>query len=79
VCNLPAAGELSISEDRMSEKRSANDFALWKAGKPGEPLWDSPWGKVGDCMTPVRCYKMHIYISNNIILRYFSFSGTELC
>ncbi|XP_053385262.1 cysteine--tRNA ligase, cytoplasmic-like [Mercenaria mercenaria] len=38
-------GELSISEDRMSEKRSPNDFALWKAGKPGEPTWDSPWGK----------------------------------
>jgi cysteinyl-tRNA synthetase len=21
------------------------DFALWKASKPGEPFWDSPWGK----------------------------------
>ena len=21
------------------------DFALWKAAKPGEPSWDSPWGK----------------------------------
>ena len=21
------------------------DFALWKAAKPGEPAWDSPWGK----------------------------------
>ena len=21
------------------------DFALWKAAKPGEPFWDSPWGK----------------------------------
>ena len=20
------------------------DFALWKAAKPGEPAWDSPWG-----------------------------------
>lgn len=39
-------GELSISEDRMSEKKSINDFALWKASKPGEPTWDSPWGKV---------------------------------
>ncbi len=25
-------------------KRSALDFALWKAAKPGEPTWDSPWG-----------------------------------
>jgi len=27
-----------------SEKRHPNDFALWKASKPGEPSWDSPWG-----------------------------------
>jgi len=26
------------------EKRSPIDFALWKASKPGEPTWDSPWG-----------------------------------
>ncbi|MDP6856168.1 MAG: cysteine--tRNA ligase, partial [Candidatus Thalassarchaeaceae archaeon] len=28
-----------------SDKREHNDFALWKAAKPGEPAWDSPWGK----------------------------------
>ena len=28
-----------------SEKREHNDFALWKSAKPGEPAWDSPWGK----------------------------------
>ncbi|KAK0136729.1 Cysteine--tRNA ligase, cytoplasmic [Merluccius polli] len=38
-------GDLSISADRLSEKHSQNDFALWKASKPGEPSWDSPWGK----------------------------------
>ena len=27
------------------EKRSPLDFALWKNAKPGEPSWDSPWGK----------------------------------
>ncbi len=27
------------------EKRAAQDFALWKAWKPGEPSWDSPWGR----------------------------------
>ncbi|MCE5228766.1 cysteine--tRNA ligase [bacterium] len=27
-----------------AEKRDAADFALWKAAKPGEPKWDSPWG-----------------------------------
>jgi cysteinyl-tRNA synthetase len=26
-------------------KRDPMDFALWKAWKPGEPSWDSPWGK----------------------------------
>src|SRR5205814_9759644 len=25
-------------------KRSPMDFALWKAAKPDEPAWDSPWG-----------------------------------
>jgi len=25
-------------------KRDPRDFALWKAAKPGEPSWDSPWG-----------------------------------
>jgi cysteinyl-tRNA synthetase len=27
------------------EKRSPKDFALWKAAKPGEISWNSPWGK----------------------------------
>ncbi|MBY0578607.1 MAG: cysteine--tRNA ligase [Burkholderiales bacterium] len=26
-------------------KRDALDFVLWKSAKPGEPSWDSPWGK----------------------------------
>uniref|UniRef100_H0WT90 Cysteine--tRNA ligase, cytoplasmic n=1 Tax=Otolemur garnettii TaxID=30611 RepID=H0WT90_OTOGA len=38
-------GDLSISADRLSEKRSPNDFALWKTSKPGEPSWLCPWGK----------------------------------
>ncbi len=25
-------------------KRHPADFVLWKAAKPGEPTWDSPWG-----------------------------------
>ncbi len=32
------------SADPESGKRSPADFALWKAHKPGEPSWDSPWG-----------------------------------
>ena len=54
VASLPAYGELSgrkPDDNRAGErvavdqrKRSAADFALWKAAKPGEPTWDSPWG-----------------------------------
>ncbi|MEQ1503045.1 MAG: cysteine--tRNA ligase [Myxococcota bacterium] len=32
------------SEDPGSGKRHPADFALWKAAKPGEPAWPSPWG-----------------------------------
>ena len=31
--------------DMAERKRSPGDFALWKSAKPGEPSWDSPWGK----------------------------------
>ena len=32
------------SADSVPGKRHSADFALWKAVKPGEPSWDSPWG-----------------------------------
>jgi len=38
-----AEGEGDLSADGQ-EKRFANDFALWKKSKPGEPSWESPWG-----------------------------------
>jgi cysteinyl-tRNA synthetase len=56
VDTLPSYGALSHrSLDDLLEsagarvevdarKRSPIDFALWKAAKPGEPQWDSPWG-----------------------------------
>ena len=31
--------------EENEDKRDPLDFALWKAAKPGEPMWDSPWGK----------------------------------
>jgi cysteinyl-tRNA synthetase len=31
--------------DNDEEKLSSLDFALWKSAKPGEPYWESPWGK----------------------------------
>ena len=39
---LESAGARVDVDER---KRSPVDFALWKAAKPGEPSWDSPWGK----------------------------------
>jgi cysteinyl-tRNA synthetase len=51
VRSFPSYGELSgqridamqASED-PGDKRDALDFALWKAAKPGEPTWETPWG-----------------------------------
>jgi cysteinyl-tRNA synthetase len=38
---MQAGARVAVDEN----KRSPFDFALWKAAKPGEPMWDSPWGK----------------------------------
>lgn len=38
--DLEAGARIDISD----EKNDAMDFALWKAQKPGEPAWESPWG-----------------------------------
>ncbi len=37
--------ELLSEETSGGGKRSPFDFSLWKPAKPGEPAWDSPWGK----------------------------------
>jgi len=31
--------------ETAARKRGLADFALWKSAKPGEPAWESPWGK----------------------------------
>ena len=36
--------DLEQGESAAPGKRDAADFTLWKAAKPGEPFWDSPWG-----------------------------------
>ena len=40
VEDLRAGVRIEVDED----KRHPVDFALWKAAKPGEPAWESPWG-----------------------------------
>ncbi|KAF2220700.1 tRNA synthetases class I (C) catalytic domain-containing protein [Elsinoe ampelina] len=42
--DLQADGEGALSNEKGSFKKSAADFALWKASRPGEPGWESPWG-----------------------------------
>jgi cysteinyl-tRNA synthetase len=39
--DLQAGARVEINE----KKENPLDFALWKAAKPGEIFWDSPWGK----------------------------------
>ena len=34
-----------VRVENAEDKKSPADFALWKAAKPGEISWDSPWGK----------------------------------
>jgi len=38
---MQAGARVEIDE----KKENPLDFALWKASKPGEPFWESPWGK----------------------------------
>jgi len=55
VRSFPAYGQLSGQRlDEMQpagdsvgdpRKRDPRDFALWKAAKPGEPSWPTPWGE----------------------------------
>ncbi|MEZ2226674.1 MAG: cysteine--tRNA ligase [Microcoleus sp.] len=40
-----ASGRLETEEIEAQKKQNSSDFALWKSAKPGEPAWDSSWGK----------------------------------
>jgi cysteinyl-tRNA synthetase len=55
VRSFPAYGALSNQRiadmqsaedaDPKNAKRDPHDFTMWKGAKPGEPSWDTPWGK----------------------------------
>ncbi|GAA3729604.1 cysteine--tRNA ligase [Salinactinospora qingdaonensis] len=55
VLSFPRYGELSNQRvdqmrgagdtDDERAKRDPRDFALWKGARPGEPSWDTPWGR----------------------------------
>ncbi len=44
-----------------AEKEHPMDFAIWKAAKPGEPAWDSPWGQ-GRPGWHIECSAMNLAI-----------------
>jgi cysteinyl-tRNA synthetase len=46
--------------DVDERKETSMDFALWKSAKPGEPAWDSPWGK-GRPGWHIECSAMNLH------------------
>lgn len=47
--------------DPGEQKRDPLDFALWKAQKPGEPAWESPWG-MGRPGWHIECSAMSMHL-----------------
>jgi len=60
--SMMAGSRVEVGED----KEHPLDFTLWKAAKPGEPAWDSPWGK-GRPGWHIECTAMSIkYLGDTI-------------
>jgi cysteinyl-tRNA synthetase len=55
--DMQAGARIEVEE----QKEHPMDFALWKAAKPGEPSWDSPWGK-GRPGWHIECSAMNLAI-----------------
>ncbi len=76
VRNVPDYGKLShrslesmISAEGAlgsDDKESPMDFVLWKAAKPGEPSWESPWG-AGRPGWHIECSAMSLKYLGNIL------------
>jgi len=55
------ADDMRVTETSQTEKKEDPlDFALWKAAKPGEPSWSSPWGE-GRPGWHIECTAMSIH------------------
>lgn len=39
-----ASDRVNVDDPEYQKKKDPFDFALWKAARPGEPAWESPWG-----------------------------------
>ncbi|MBC8015166.1 MAG: cysteine--tRNA ligase, partial [Sporomusaceae bacterium] len=64
--DMQAGARVDVDE----RKNHPMDFALWKSAKPGEPAWDSPWGK-GRPGWHIECSAMSLkYLGNS-----FDFHG----
>jgi cysteinyl-tRNA synthetase len=62
--DLLSGARVEVSE----EKRDPLDFALWKAAKPAEPAWDSPWG-AGRPGWHIECSAMALrYLGNDFAI-----------
>ncbi len=54
--DMQAGARIEVDE----RKEHPMDFALWKAARPGEPFWDSPWGK-GRPGWHIECSAMNLH------------------
>lgn len=52
--------------EENTEKHDPLDFALWKAAKPGEPSWSSPWGQGRPGWHTECCAMIHHYLGTPI-------------
>jgi len=56
LVDMQAGARIDVNE----RKENPMDFVLWKASKPGEPSWDSPWGK-GRPGWHIECSAMNLH------------------
>ena len=56
LVDMQAGARIDVNES----KENPMDFVLWKASKPGEPSWDSPWGK-GRPGWHIECSAMNLH------------------
>ena len=80
VSSFPGYGKLSGKQlkdlragarvEIDAAKRDPLDFVLWKSAKPGEPWWDSPWGR-GRPGWHIECSAM----STQVLGRHFDIHG----
>ncbi|XP_063708894.1 probable cysteine--tRNA ligase, mitochondrial [Culicoides brevitarsis] len=63
---LQRISDTTITTEDDPMKNHATDFALWKAAKPGEPFWETPWG-TGRPGWHIECSAMASFVFGNSI------------